>query len=292
MLGPTAAGKSEVALELASRLSAPILSVDSMQVYREMDIGTAKPSRAERERVCHYLIDVVDPSEEYTVAEFQREGRAIIDHSGHDTLLVVGGSGLHFRSLVDPHTFQPHDPALRRQLEELEDPASTLNRLDPAAASLVDLANRRRVVRALEIHHLTGLTPSMRYATIEAEKVRRYQPKYRFVAVGLDPGPRLQSRVRARVEAMATAGLVDEVASLRGRLGRTAARAVGYRQLLAHLDGETTLSQAWEEVVKATLALARRQRTFFRRDPRISWLSWDEDPRRRIEGVAERWGLA
>lgn len=262
-----------------------------MQVYREMDIGTAKPTRAERERVRHYLIDLVDPSEEYTVAEFQRQGRAIIEHGGHDTLLVVGGSGLHFRALVDPHTFPPHDPALRRQLEELDDPASMLNRLDPAAATVVDLANRRRVVRALEIHHLTGLTPSMRYATLEAEKVRRYQPKYRFAAAGLDPGPDLPPRIRARVEAMAAAGLLEEVASLRGRLGRTASRAVGYRQLLAHFGGQLTLSRAWEEVVRATLALARRQRTFFRRDPRISWLPWDEEPRRRIQGVAERWGL-
>ncbi len=262
-----------------------------MQVYRGMDIGTAKPSLEDQRRVRHYMIDLVDPLEEYSVAEFQRRGREIIDHEGHDTILIVGGSGLHFRALVDPHTFPPHDPQVRREMEALPDPVAALTGLDPRARAVVDLANRRRVVRALEVHSLTGLTPTMRAATAEADAVRRYQPLYPFNAVGVDPGPELGERIRLRAKAMEAAGLLQEVASLQGCLGRTASRAVGYRQLQEHLGGRCELPAAWAETQKATLALARRQRTFFRRDPRLRWVAWESVLERRIELVAEAWGL-
>jgi tRNA dimethylallyltransferase len=263
-----------------------------MQVYRGMDIGTAKPTPAERQHVRHYLIDLVEPEEEYSVSEFQAAGREIIDSGRHQTVVVVGGSGLHFRALVDPMTFPPHDPQLRRQLESLADPASRLRELDSSAGSLVDLANPRRVVRALEVYELTGLTPSARAATDEARDLREYRPRYRFRSAGLDPGPHLGDRIARRLEDMGRRGLLDEVASLAGRLGRTARNAVGYRQLLDHLRGRLTEEEAWEKARTATLALARRQRTYFRRDPRIVWVPWRESVTERVAEVARAWELA
>jgi tRNA dimethylallyltransferase len=157
---------------------------------------------------------------------------------------------------------------------------------------VVDLSNRRRVVRALEVHHLTGLTPSVRAATPEAAAIRGYLPAYPFSGVGLDPGPVLEARIRARIESMRVAGLLDEVRALASRLGRTARLAVGYRQLLGYLQDRMGLSEAWEEAAKATLRLARHQRTYFRRDPRIQWLPWAEDAGVRAGQVCRAWGLS
>jgi tRNA dimethylallyltransferase len=257
-----------------------------------MDIGTAKPTPEEQARVPHYMIDLVEPEEEYSVAEFQRTARAIIDSGHHPTVLVVGGSGLHFRAVVDPHAFPPHDPALRRRLEELSDPVEALVRLDPQVGEVVDLSNRRRVVRALEVHHLTGLTPSARAATPEAEAIRHYRSVYPFSALGIDPGPELEARIRARVEAMRRDGFLEEVRGLGPRLGKTARLAVGYRQLLRYLGNRVGLSEAWEEVTRATLGLARHQRTYFRRDPRIRWLPWTAATELRADQLARAWELS
>jgi tRNA dimethylallyltransferase len=291
LLGPTAAGKSEVALALAEATGAPIISVDSMQVYRGMDIGTAKPSTSDRARVIHHMVDLVSPDREYSAAEFQQEARGIIDSSQYDTVIIAGGSGLHFRAIVDPHNFPPHDPQVRVQLEGLSDPVAELVAVDPGAGVVVDLANRRRVVRALEVHRLTGLTPSIRAGSLEAEALRRYQPQYQFCAAGIDPGDQLEIRITSRTGAMREAGLLDEVAGLASNLGRTSRNAVGYRQLLDHLSGQLDLEAAWEGVHRATMALARRQRTFFRRDPRIRWVDWSDSVEARIEAVGREWGL-
>ncbi len=291
MLGPTAAGKSEVALALAATTGAPIISVDSMQVYRGMDIGTAKPSISDRARVIHHMIDLLSPDREYSAAEFQQEARGIIDSDRYNTVIIVGGSGLHFRAIVDPHDFPPHDPRVRSEMEGLSDPVAELVAVDPGAGGVVDLANRRRVVRALEVHRLTGLTPTLRAGSLEAEALRRYQSQYQFQAVGLDPGEEIESRIISRSEAMREAGLLDEVAALAPSLGRTSRNAVGYRQLLDHLSGHLDLEAAWEGVRRATLGLARRQRTFFRRDPRIRWVEWAGSVEARIEAVGREWGL-
>ncbi|HKZ20568.1 MAG TPA: tRNA (adenosine(37)-N6)-dimethylallyltransferase MiaA [Acidimicrobiia bacterium] len=289
MLGPTASGKSEVAIELAARRNAPILSVDSMQVYRGMDIGTAKPSAEEQARVPHLMIDLVEPEVEFSVAQFQATARQLMNR--HPEVFIVGGSGLHFRSVVDPLDFPPTDQGLRERLESVEDPVAALVVADPGATEIVDIKNPRRVLRALEIFHLTGETPTSRSRHPHRLRVKRYEALYEFRAVGLDPGTGLAERIAQRVELMREAGLWEEVGRLRHRLGRTASGAVGYRQLIRAIDGETTRAEGWAEIGRATLALARRQRTYFRRDPRIDWQPWEDDLDQRVAGVARALGI-
>lgn len=272
-------------MRLAEELGAQILSVDSMQVYRGMDIGTAKATAVQQTRVQHHMVDLVDPDVEFSVAEFQKTAREILDQT--ERIVLVGGSGLHFRAVVDPMTFPPSDAALRAELEALDESAVTaaLLQADPAAGTQVDLRNPRRVVRALEIHRLTGETPSERARTQEAEAVRSYQAAFEFVAVGLDPGRSLAGRVTRRLAGMVDSGLLDEVESLEPRLGRTARQAVGYKELLPVLRGEATLEEGMAAATKATLRLAKHQRTYFRRDPRIAWVPWDQDRDVRYERV-------
>jgi tRNA dimethylallyltransferase len=253
-----------------------------MQVYRGMDVGTAKPTVAERQRIVHHLVDIADPEERFTVAEFQASGRDVLADLGDRRVpaMIVGGSGLHFRSLVDPMRFPGHDDAVRERIEAM-DHAEARRRLveaDPEAGDIVDLANPRRVARALEILAVSGETPSRRAVGPEAQALRAYEPETPFAAVGIDPGARLIDRVGARLDRMLAAGWVDEVAGLRDRLGPTASQAVGYRELVHVVDGEWSLEHARERILGATTALARRQRTFHRRDPRIRWIEWDDDP--------------
>lgn len=274
---------------LAKRFGAEIVSVDSMQVYRGMDIGTAKPTSAERAAVPHHLVDVAEPEEVYSVARFQRAGREAL--SGADApMLIVGGSGLHFRSLVDPLTFPPSDDTVRTRLEVLtpDEMARRLVAADADAPSHIDLANPRRVVRALEILEITGETPSARAATSEAAAVREYRAEHPFVGLAIDPGAGLTDRVQERFDAMMSAGLVAEVEGLADRLGPTAAQAVGYREMVRVVRGEWGLGEAVRRAVDATTSLARRQRTYLRRDPRLHWLEWDDDPSAVADRAARR----
>lgn len=289
VLGPTASGKTEVAIEVALRLDAEVISVDSMQVYRGMDIGTAKPTLEERRGVPHHMIDVVDPGQDFTVAEFRRQGRKTLE--GSDTRFVIsGGSGLHFRALVDRMSFPPTDPGVREALEDVAPEAlvARLTGADPDAAAHVDLANLRRVIRAVEIYEITGQTPSARAGTREAEKLEDYVPEIQFTAFGLDPGETLPERVAARLQVMRDAGLVEEVDELWPRMGRTARGAVGYREIAAHLHGEADLAEAFAAAERSTMKLARRQRTWFRRDPRIEWIAWSDDIEQRVASVMDR----
>lgn len=255
-----------------------------MQVYREMDIGTAKPSPAARARFGYHLIDLVDPGEELTVARYQRHGAAVLDDPADRPKILAGGSGLHLRALVDPLDFPPTDDSLRSGLERLS-PRELLDELlgaDPAAGDVVDLANPRRVLRAVEVLRLTGETPTSRARSEMAVAVREYAPARPFVGIGIDPGPELPERIERRFDAMLDDGLLDEVAALADRLGRTARQAVGYQQLLPVVAGETSLEDARAETIQATISLAKRQRTFFRRDPRIAWIPWHHDPAQRV----------
>jgi tRNA dimethylallyltransferase len=270
-------------------VGAEIISVDSMQVYRGMDIGTAKPGPVERAAVPHHLVDVVDPEEAFTVAEFQEMGRSALDRLAEErtAVLICGGSGLHFRALVDPLRFRPTDPRIRSEIEALDPDAAIglLLEVDPVAGHHVDLANPRRVTRALEIHRITGETPRERAASPEAEAVRAYRPIRPVIAVGIDPGAGLKARVNRRLEKMMEAGFLGEVRSLETRLGPTARLAVGYRQLIEVAEGTRSLDEGVRRTRDATTALARRQRTFFRRDPRIVWAEWHDDPAAREHRV-------
>jgi len=291
VLGPTASGKSRLGMGLARSFQGEIVSADSMQVYRGLDIGTAKPSRAEQSEIPHHMIDVVDPEVDYTVAEFQKAGRRhLADLAGRNRrVVIVGGSGLYFRSLVDPFRFPPFDRVVRDQVRAMshEDAVTELLASDPAAGDRLDLANPRRVGRAVEIIRLGGGTPTERAQDPRLEKVREYEPEIPFVAIGLDPGDYLGERVRRRIDQMLGEGLLEEVAGLAGRLGPTASSAVGYSQLLPVVAGTCLLEEGREATVRATMSLARKQRTFFRRDPRIRWLDWDPDPSIR-EAAARR----
>jgi tRNA dimethylallyltransferase len=285
LVGPTASGKTALALELAPRLGAEVVSADAMLVYRGMDIGTAKPTPRERARVPHHLVDLVDPAEEFSVARFQPLARAAVaDILGRGRVpLLVGGSGLYFHAVVDEFVFPPTDDAVRARLEA-ETAAAGLPAMyrrladaDPPAAARIQPGNLRRVVRALEVMELTGRPFSSFRAAMDAPVSR-----YRLTAVGLDPGAEaLRARVAERVAAMAAAGLVDEVRRLAGLpLSRTARQAIGYKELLDAMERGTPAEEALEAVVRRTRAYARHQLAWFRRDPRVRWSTLPPGPRR------------
>jgi tRNA dimethylallyltransferase len=284
LVGPTAAGKTEVALGVAERLDAEVISADAMLVYRGMDIGTAKPTPEEQERVPHHLVDLVDPGEEFSVARFQPLARAAIaDVLGRGRVpLLVGGSGLYFHAVVDEFVFPPTDPAVRARLEAeaeagLAELYGRLAAADPAAAARIQPGNLRRTVRALEVIELTG-RPFSSFRAAMDDPVSRY----RLTVLGLDPGPELlRARVAERVAAMAEAGLVDEVRGLAERpLSRTARQALGYKELLDAMDEGTPPADALAAVVRRTRAYARRQLAWFRRDPRVRWSTLPPGPER------------
>lgn len=282
ILGPTASGKSDLAMSAARHWGAEILSVDSVQVYREMDIGSAKPTLSERAEIPHHMIDVASPEDDYSVADFQQAARLAMDGilARGTPLVVVGGSGLYFRALVDPLEFPPVDQEIRAAISLMDgvEAVTELLAADPAAGDHVDLSNPRRVRRALEVVRIGAGTPSERASRPAAARVRNYEPTRPFVALGLDPGPAIESRIKRRVDLMLEAGLLDEVARLADRLGRNASKAVGYRQMLPVVRGEAEPTRGRDDTIRATMALAKRQRTYFGRDPRIVRLGWDEAP--------------
>jgi tRNA dimethylallyltransferase len=274
VVGPTAAGKSALSIALAHALGGEVVNADSMQLYRGMDIGTAKLTADEREGVPHHVLDVWDVTEPASVAEYQRLARAAVDDiaARGRVPLLVGGSGLYLRAVLEEFEFPGTDPAIRERLEaELAGSGTVplferLRELDPVAAGKILPSNGRRIVRALEVIELTGAPFT---AALPAPT-----PYYESVQIGIDRDPEaLDRRIADRVELMWSAGLLDEVRGLTGlREGRTASRALGYQQALAQLDGELTEEQAKEETVRATRRFVRRQRSWFRRDPRITWL--------------------
>ncbi len=289
VVGATAAGKSTLALDLAERLGAEIVNTDSMQVYRGMDVGTAKLPPDERRGITHHLMDVLEVTEPATVAEFQGWARAVIDdcHGRDVTPVLVGGSALYTRAILDEFEFPGTDPTVRSRLErELAAIGSTalharLAQLDPEAGEQVLSSNGRRVVRALEVIEITG-----RPYTASLPEWRYHYPRAVQVGVDIDRET-LDLRIRRRVEQMWAAGFVDEVRELGGRglrEGRTANRALGYRQILAHIDGEITEAEARERTFTRTRRFARRQDSWFRKDPRVTWVQYD-DPDRVTKGL-------
>ncbi|GAA1923423.1 tRNA (adenosine(37)-N6)-dimethylallyltransferase MiaA [Streptomyces sodiiphilus] len=279
VVGPTAAGKSGLGVEIARRLGGEVINADSMQLYRGMDIGTAKLTPKEQQGVPHHLLDVWDVTRTASVAEYQRLARAEIDRllAAGRTPVLVGGSGLYVRAAVDTLEFPGTDPRVRTRLEaELDQVGSgplhrRLALADPRAAEAILPGNGRRIVRALEVIEITG-----RPFTAHLPGPDEEREHYRTVHLGVRVGrPELDERIAVRVDRMWEAGLVEEVRGLEAaglRQGRTASRALGYQQLLAALAGESTPEQAREETVRATKRFARRQETWFRRDRRVHWL--------------------
>lgn len=279
VVGPTGSGKSDLAVSLALELDGEVINADAMQFYRGMDIGTAKITDAERRGVPHHLLDILDVTQEASVSQFQQQARALIAdiHARGKRAILAGGSGLYVRAALDVLEFPGTDPLVRQRLEAdlaAQGTAVLLERLrevDPVSAGR--LSDDRRIIRALEVHQLTGrpfssFMPQREY----------FQPA---VQIGLAVDRELlRDRLATRVHRMVDAGLPAEVQRLDAaglRQGKTAPRALGYAQFLRVIDGEWTVAEAAEDTIVATRQFARRQLTWFRADPRIHWLDW-QDP--------------
>jgi tRNA dimethylallyltransferase len=277
IVGPTAAGKSALAVALAEELGGEVVNADAMQLYRGMDIGTAKVTLDERRGVPHHLLDVLDVTETASVAAYQREARAVVERllAEGRVPVLVGGSGLYVRAVLDALDFPGTDPDIRARLEqELASSGAAvlyerLTQLDPTAAAAILPTNGRRIVRALEVIELTG-------RPFSATMPRPGPARYDTVQLGLDlDTEELDRRVDLRVTRMFEQGLVDEVRQLEKeglRIGRTASRALGYQQVLDQLDADEDMAQAAALTAQATRRFVRRQRSWFRRDQRIQWL--------------------
>ena len=285
IVGATATGKSDLAVELALALNGEVVNADSMQLYQGMDIGTAKLTAATRRGVPHHLLDVWDVTKAASVAEYADLATVVIeDIEARGRLpVLVGGSGLYIRAALGDLDFPGTDDDVRRRLEDelaAAGPAPLHERLaerDPVAAAAILPSNGRRIVRALEVIEISGRAfsatmPSYTHANGEAHPATQ---------LGLRVGrPELDERIDARVDRMWAAGFADEVRALERvglRDGKTASRALGYQQLLRYLDGDLTLDAAREETAKATRRFARRQESWFRRDPRVAWLDAGDD---------------
>ena len=284
VVGATAAGKTGLSLDLAERLGGEIVNTDAMAVYRGMDIGTAKPPTTERRGVPHHLLDLLDVTEPLTVAEFQGWAREVIaEVRGRGrTPVLVGGSALYTRAVLDRFEFPGTDPDVRRGLEDelaAVGPVELHRRLaetDPEAAARILPDNGRRIVRALEVVAITG-------RPFSASLPEHVYADARTVQIGVDiDRPTLDPRIEQRVRAMFDAGFVDEVRRLLDAGladGRTARTAIGYREVTAYLSGETTLAETIEATTNATRRFSRRQDSWFRKDPRVVWVPWDAPDR-------------
>jgi tRNA dimethylallyltransferase len=295
VVGPTAAGKSVLSLRLAHSLGGEVVNADSMQLYRGMDIGTAKLPVDQRGGVPHHLLDIWEVTRTANVSEYQRLARRAIAgiHARGRVPVVVGGSGLYVRAVIDNLDFPGTEPRVRQRLErELAEIGARalharLARLDPAAAAAILPGNGRRIVRALEVLEFSGRPFS---ATLPA-----YESVYDAVQIGVHVSrAQLDERIADRVDWMWRAGFVTEVRGLEAaglRNGRTASRALGYAQVLRFLGGEGSQEQAAAETVRATRRFARRQESWFRRDPRVTWLAGGEDLTRRALDTIGSCGL-
>jgi tRNA dimethylallyltransferase len=288
IIGPTASGKSALAMALARRIGAEILSVDSMQLYRGMDIGTAKPTADEQREIKHHLIDVAEPTEEFAVARFVQLADEVIDDAKRRDvpLIAAGGTPLYFKSLFQGLFEGPAgDDALRERLSQ-ESPQVLHDRLvqvDPPTAQRLHVNDVRRVIRALEVFELTG-QPISSFQTQWSSA-----PRHDATWLGMNCDKELLGqRINARVKLMMEAGWLDEVRTLLNkyeRLSKTAGEATGYTQLASHLQGELSIEQAVEETKVQTRQLARRQMKWFRRFENVNWINTTSD----VEWVAKSW---
>ena len=286
--GATATGKSDLAVTLAQEIDAEIINADSMQLYKDMDIGTAKITVEERKGIAHHLMDMLDVTQDANVAWYQENARAAIAEiqSRGKNVIVVGGTGLYIKAILDELNFPDTDPVVRAELEleyatkGIAPLFERLEKLDPAAALAIDKANSRRVIRALEVIKITGKPFT---ANLPREESSRY-PHARQFGLVMDRDA-LSERISIRVERMWEQGLVAEVERLMAAgitQGITAQRALGYAQVIAQIEGKVTEEEAKEETKRATRQYARRQETWFSRDERITWISPTQNALQRI----------
>jgi tRNA dimethylallyltransferase len=311
IVGPTATGKTEVGILLAEGLGGEIVSADSMQVYRGLDIGTAKPSPEQRARLPHHLVDIIDPDEPFSVADYRaRADQALADIWGRGRqAIVVGGSGLYVRAIIDEMDFLvPPDPDLRRRLTEeartlgLRALHERLAELDPQAAERIHPNDGKRIIRALEVG--TRLAAEARLAVAARARRpasslqpvdRRRRPRYNSSQFGLTLSrPELYRRIEVRVDGMVAQGLVEEVSNLVARgysEGLVSMKGLGYAQIAEHLRGEVSLEEAVAKLKRDTRRFAKRQLTWFRADPRIEWIDVEQagGSAGAAEVIARRW---
>jgi tRNA dimethylallyltransferase len=289
--GPTATGKSDLALEVAEKFDGEVINADSMQLYRGMDIGTAKLTVEERHGIPHHLLDILTVDQDASVAQYQGLARAAVDEIRErgKSAIIVGGTGLYIKSIIDEMNFPETDPALRKRLEDEAELLGTaelysrLRVLDPEAAAAIEPANTRRIIRALEVIEVTGEPYS---ANLPSDTSLRYPDALHF-GLAMERA-NLAPRIETRVHRMFEQGLVEEVRSLisQGLLaGTTAQRAIGYAQVISFINGEISLEQAIEETIIATRQYVRRQETWFKRDQRIQWITEGQP---RLTTIAEQ----
>ena len=288
--GPTASGKTALAVELAKELNGEVVSCDSMQVYRRMDIGTAKPNQAEMQGIIHHMLDVADPDEDFSVSRYCEMATPIVDDivARGKTAIIAGGTGLYMDALIRGNDFAPYPATGRR--EELEERAhregiealmAWLQDIDPEAAAKLHLSDRKRIIRALEVYLETGETIST-----HNKRTQAIPPRYQPLWLGLDFEDRavLYNRIDRRVDIMLEQGLITEIEELLAAgipKKSTAMQAIGYKEFLAAMDGQCTIMQAAEDVKKASRHYAKRQLTWFRRNANMNWLA------RRGDGMDE-----
>jgi tRNA dimethylallyltransferase len=288
--GPTASGKTALAVELAKELNGEVVSCDSMQVYRRMDIGTAKPNQAEMQGIIHHMLDVADPDEDFSVSRYCEMATPIVDDivARGKTAIIAGGTGLYMDALIRGNDFAPYPATGRR--EELEERADRegiealmawLQDIDPEAAAKLHLSDRKRIIRALEVYLETGETIST-----HNKRTQAIPPRYQPLWLGLDFEDRavLYNRIDRRVDIMLEQGLIAEIEELLAAgipKKSTAMQAIGYKEFLAAMDGQCTIMQAAEDVKKASRHYAKRQLTWFRRNANMNWLA------RRGDGMDE-----
>ena len=288
--GPTASGKTALAVELAKELNGEVVSCDSMQVYRRMDIGTAKPNQAEMQGIIHHMLDVADPDEDFSVSRYCEMATPIVDDivARGKTAIIAGGTGLYMDALIRGNDFAPYPATGRR--EELEERAhregiealmAWLQDIDPEAAAKLHLSDRKRIIRALEVYLETGET-----ITTHNKRTQAIPPRYQPLWLGLDFEDRavLYNRIDRRVDIMMEQGLITEIEELLAAgipKKSTAMQAIGYKEFLAAMDGQCTIMQAAEDVKKASRHYAKRQLTWFRRNANMNWLA------RRGDGMDE-----
>lgn len=271
--GPTASGKTYVSVQVAKALGSEIICADSMQIYRGCDIGTAKATKEEQQGVPHHMLDIVDPNEEYSVAEFQKEAFSLIERINNKGVvpIVSGGTGLYINSLVYRLDFGAvKNDALRQKYAQLSDDKSTaylyntLKEKDPEYASIISGNDARRIIRRLEIIEAQGRS---------AYDFRKYNDEHEYILIGLTmPRDMLYKRIEARVDAMMDAGLLDEAKALYEKHGNVnALKAIGYKELVSYINGEYSLEEAVRLIKQNTRRFAKRQFTWFKRDERINW---------------------